>query len=241
MDTPVGLVALLTLADSRLPAGGHAHSGGLEPAMGAGLVRDLDDLARFLRGRLHTAGTVAAAVAAATCFRLPVGVASAEPGGGGPAEPDLWQRIDAETDARTASPAQRLASRQQGRALLRAGRAAWPAAFLAGLAATAGGPHHAVTLGAVAAAAGCTPAGVAHVAAYLSVSGPASAAVRLRGFDPFAVHTLVTALAGEMETVAARAAAAAPGPLRDLPCPTAPRLDLLAELHRTTEVRLFAS
>ena len=28
--------ALLTLADSRLPAGGHAHSGGVEQAVAAG-------------------------------------------------------------------------------------------------------------------------------------------------------------------------------------------------------------
>ena len=31
--------ALLTLADSRLPSGGHAHSGGIEQAVTDGLVR----------------------------------------------------------------------------------------------------------------------------------------------------------------------------------------------------------
>jgi urease accessory protein UreF len=85
------------------------------------------------------------------------------------------------------------------------------------------------------------PAGVAHVAAYLATSGPAAAAVRLKGFDPFAVHALLVALTPELDAVAEVAAAAAAGPLRDLPCPTAPRLDLLAEAHARTEVRLFAS
>ncbi|MQA79897.1 MAG: urease accessory protein UreF [Streptosporangiales bacterium] len=223
-------VALLMLADSRLPSGGHAHSGGVEPAMTTGTVRDLDDLDVFLRGRLRTVGTVSAAVAAATCHRLPR-LASDE----------LWRRLDAETDARTASPAQRAASRHQGRALLRTGCVAWPARSLTSLAAYAADPHHAVVLGAVGAAAGCPPAGVARVAAYLAVSGPASAALRLRGLDPLAVQALLATLAGPIENVAAAVAAAAAAPLDDLPCPTAPRLDLLAEIHRCTEVRLFAS
>ena len=49
----------------------------------------------------------------------------------------FWSEIDAEADARTPSPAQRAASRRQGRALLRAARVAWPdAAGLAELAAS---------------------------------------------------------------------------------------------------------
>ena len=312
-----GLVTLLALADSRLPAGGHAHSGGVEPALAAGLVRDVDDLAIFLRGRVRSAGLVAAAIAAATTFRAAAG-----------AEPGFWAEIDAETDARIASPAQRAASRQQGRALFRVGRAAWPAPVLDALATSGGpssgartpdasrtpdrnrtfgvsghtpgegspvfpespvrvaapecadpngrplsgaredaspighpqagrptgaregadlsarppvGPHHPVVLGAVGAAAGCTPVGVAHVAAYLAISGPAAAAIRLRGFDPFAVQALLAALTPEVEAIAAEAGAAADGPLRDLPCVSAPRLDLLAEVHIRSEVRLFAS
>jgi len=40
--------ALLLLADSRLPAGGHAHSGGMEAATVAGLVGDEHSLGRVL-------------------------------------------------------------------------------------------------------------------------------------------------------------------------------------------------
>ena len=51
---------LLLLLDSRSPAGAHSHSGGLEAAVGAGLVRDLADVDAFCAGRLRTAGVVAA-------------------------------------------------------------------------------------------------------------------------------------------------------------------------------------
>jgi urease accessory protein UreF len=63
----LGLAALLLLADSRFPAGGYAHSGGLEPMIEAGRVLDVDTLESFLRGRAATAGLVAAGVAAAAC------------------------------------------------------------------------------------------------------------------------------------------------------------------------------
>ena len=62
-------VAALLLSDSRFPAGGHAHSGGVEPAVTAGTVSDLVSLETFLRGRLRTAGLVAAGLAAAACAR----------------------------------------------------------------------------------------------------------------------------------------------------------------------------
>ena len=240
-DRAAARAAVLMLADSRLPAGGHAHSGGVEAALAAGLVRDLAGLAVFLAGRLRTAGHTAAAIAAAAAH-----LASTTDAAGLPSD-RLWSDLDAETDARTPSPAQRLASRQQGRGLLRAGRAAWPAPWLATLSSTAGGPHHPVVLGAVAAAAGCSAHDAAVVAGYLAVSGPAQAALRLHGLDPIAVHALVAGLAGEIAAVAATAAVAgaaaagATGNLADLPAPAAPRLDLLAEAHARAAVRLFAS
>ena len=118
-------VASLLLGDSRFPAGGHAHSGGVEPAVTAGGVTDLVTLDAFLRGRLRTAGLVAAAIAACACSR-------ARGTDGESAAPvpddDFWALLDAEADARMPSPAQREASRRQGRALLRAARVAWPQA-----------------------------------------------------------------------------------------------------------------
>ncbi|MFD0746918.1 urease accessory protein UreF [Phytohabitans flavus] len=203
---------LLLLADGRFPAGGHAHSGGLEAAVTAGRVRDLGDLDAFLRGRLATVGLVSAAFAAAACA-------------GG----DI-HTLEAGLDARTLSPALRKASRAQGRALLRAGRTLWT------LPTAERELHHPVALGVVAAAAGLTPAEAALTAAYGTVTGPASAAVRLLGLDPYATHALVARLAPDCDAVAARAAT-----VDDLPACSAPLLDIGAETHATWEVRLFAS
>ncbi|HEV2781687.1 MAG TPA: urease accessory UreF family protein [Actinophytocola sp.] len=105
-------------------------------------------------------------------------------------------------------------------------------------------PHHAIVLGAVVGAAGGLPVDAALTAAYLSVSGPASAAVRLLGLDPFAVNGVVVALSEWMRDVAERAAECAARDPAELPAPAAPGLDLLAEAHRRhheKEVRLFAS
>jgi urease accessory protein len=105
-------------------------------------------------------------------------------------------------------------------------------------------PHHAILLGALTGIAGGEPGDAALSAAYLSVSGPASAAVRLLGLDPFAVNAEVTALAADIHAVTARAVATAGLAPADLPAPGAPGLDLLAEAHvrhHKEEVRLFAS
>ena len=59
------LSTLLTLSDSRLPTGGHVHSGGVEEAVSSGLVVDLPTLRAFLRRRIRTHGLVTASVASA--------------------------------------------------------------------------------------------------------------------------------------------------------------------------------
>ena len=249
-------VAALLLGDSRFPAGGHAYSGGVEPAVTAGTVTDLDSLEWFLRGRLRTAGLVTAALSAAAC----AGALACDEGGGPTGRPGngareesaavaaddaFWRELDAEADARTPAAAQRAASRRQGRALLRAARVAWPdATGLARLAASVpgkGGPHHAIVLGAAAAAAGCAPAEAARIAAYQAVAGPAGAAVRLLALDPMRATAVLARLAREVDQVAAVGAGHAEGPLGDLPGASAPALDLLAETHIRAEVRLFES
>jgi urease accessory protein len=205
--------ALLTLADSRLPAGGHTHSGGVEQAIAAGVVHDPASLATFLRRRLVTAGAVAAGLAAAACAGEDLAV------------------LDAEADARTPSPALRAASRQQGRGLVRVGRRAWPSGAWDALPAQ---PHHPVALGVAAAAGGLTPRDAAQAAAYLSVSGPATAAQRLLAMDPLTVAAVTARLAPEIDAVAGSATG-------ELPASTDPLLDLLAELHAARTDRYFAS
>jgi urease accessory protein len=253
---------LLLLLDSRAPAGAHNHSGGMEAAVSSGLVAGLPEAAEFCRGRLRTSGLVAAAFAAAAC-RLQLGPAPGPPAPGPPApgppapgppasgptapgRPCLaqeWALLDAEFEARTPSPAMRAASRQLGGGLRRLLRSVLPDADLttswAQCAAPA--PHHPLVLGAGVALTGGSPQLAARAAALATCTVPASAAVRLLGLDPFAVQAMLAALAPEIDDCAERAALSAAQPPRSLPCAGAPALDLLADFHLTTEVRLFAS
>jgi urease accessory protein len=231
-------LAALTLADARFPGGGHAHSGGVEEAVARGLVTGVRDLAAFLDGRLRTAGLVAAAFAAAASL-LPASRGPVARGSG-----SGFAALDAELDARTPSPAQRAASRAQGRATLRAARVSWPSPVLDALCAVDPRPHHALLVGAVVGVDGGTPADAAQCVGYLAVSGPASAAVRLLGLDPFAVNAVLVGLGGVLREVVDEAACAAGGPASALPGPGAPVLDLMAQAHvhhHREQVRLFAS
>ena len=238
--------ALLTLADSRLPAGGHTHSGGVEQAIAAGVVHDPGTLTAFLRRRLHTAGAVAAGLAAAATtlsssgrhrdqVPFPVALSPASSSSGEPPAPASSKLVaallflDAEADARTPSPALRAASRQQGRGLVRVGRRAWPSPAWDALPER---PHSPLALGVAAAAAGLTPRDAAAAAAYLSVSGPATAGQRLLAMDPLAVAALTARLAAEIDEVAA---------VDGVPAAADPLLDLLAEVHTARKDRFFAS
>jgi urease accessory protein len=204
---------LLLLADGRFPAGGHAHSGGIEAAVMAGRVTGVDTLARFLAGRLATSGRVAAGLAAAAA----AGIHDTD-------------RLDAEAAARIPSPALRAASRIQGRQLLRAARTVLGADVPAEL-------HLAVAMGVILP----VPMDAARWAAYDSISGPASAAVRLLGLDPFQAWGIVAALMPEVDAMAEQSASTASQPLDRLPSCSAPLLDIGGEHHAASEVRLFAS
>jgi urease accessory protein len=221
--------ALLLLADSRLPAGGHAHSGGVEQAVATGRVHDLTTLEAFLRGRLSSAGVQAGSIAAFACLL------TGRDGVGG----SEWSRLDQEVSARMPSPAQRQVSRAQGRALMRVTGRVWPAPVLSGLGER---PHHAVVQGVAVALIGGGPHDAALLAASSTVTGPASAALRLLGLDPVEVTGLVARLGTDIDLCATGAAVA--GAVDDpvlLPAPALPMLDVLAENHARSEVKLFAS
>lgn len=232
---------LLLLLDSRAPTGAHNHSGGMEVAVSQGLVAGLVGVEEFCRGRLRTSGQVAAAFAAAACG-LQLGPAAVRHAG--PAVPaEEWALLDAEFGARTPSEAMRAASRQLGGGLRRLLRAILPGADLQTPWARcpSPAPHHPLVLGAGIALAGGSPELAAKAAALAACTGPASAAVRLLGLDPFAVQAMLARLAPDIDECAAAAARSAAEPPCSLACPGAPALDLLADFHLTVEVRLFAS
>ncbi|MEU7102687.1 urease accessory UreF family protein [Streptomyces longwoodensis] len=220
--------ALLLLADGRFPAGGHAHSGGVEAAIARKAVHDTDSLEAFCRGRLHTTGLTAAGLAAAAAAGL---------------DPLL---LDDAADARTPVPALRAVARRLGRQMMRAARATFPSADLEHLAAARPqGAHQPVVVGLAARAAGLAPVDAAYAAAYENLSGPAGAAVRLLSLDPLDASGLLARLGPETDHVATAAADAADRAMTDgidaLPSASAPLLDITGQQHAAWSVRLFAS
>jgi urease accessory protein len=220
--------ALFVLADGRFPAGGHAHSGGAEAAVAASRINDADSLEDFCRGRLHTAGLVAASLAAAAAA------------GHDPVE------LDEAADARTAVPALRETARKLGRQMMRAARATWPSPELDALAAARPrGAHQPVVLGLAARSAGLAPLDAAYAAAYESVSGPTTAVIRLLSLDPFDATAVLARLGPDLDRTAEAAAVAAERLPQEgveaLPAAAAPLLDITAQQHAAWPVRLFAS
>ncbi len=208
------LATLLTLADSRLPTGGHVHSGGVEEAITSHLVHDISTLEAFLRRRIATSGLVNGSIAAAVCS--------------GALDPAL---ADHETDARTPSPAARQASRAQGRGLLRLAKQAWPEHDWAALGAR---PHLPVMSGIVGKITGATAQETALVVVYTTMTGAATAAQRLLALDPTAVAAATFRLATLCDDTAVNAATG----LSNL---SDPLLDVLAQRHAERERPLFAS
>lgn len=218
--------ALLLLADGRFPAGGYAHSGGLEPSITLGTVHDPASLTAFLEGRLRTTGFVAAAFAAAAATAMRA------------RDADRLRMLDAELDARMPSPAQRATSRQLGRQLLRALQAVMPCPDFGLLDRRV---HQPVVLGAGAAVLGLGPHDAAAAALHEAAAGPAAAAVRLLSLDPFQTHAILVRLASLLDDLAEAAVSCSSGDPEDLPAWGAPLLDLAAEQHQRREGRLFAS
>ena len=208
------LSTLLALADSRLPTGGHVHSGGVEEAVTSRLVVDLATLEAYLRRRIRTSGLVTASIAAAV-HRGDLGVDAA----------------DAETDARTPAPASRQSSRAQGRGLLRLARRVWPDGDWNVLGPK---PHLAVAAGLVGVVSGLEPAQSALSIIYTTMTGTATAAQRLLALDPADVAALTFTLAELCEQTAHDAACG----LSDL---SDPLLDELAQCHARRPRPLFVS
>lgn len=208
------LATLLTLADSRLPTGGHVHSGGVEEAVACGALTDLATLEAFLVRRVRTHGLVTASVAAAVH-------------GGSLSVDDA----DRETDARTPAPAAREASRSQGRGLVRLARRVWPDGDWDALGPR---PHLAVAAGRVGGRTGLAPPHSALHVVYTTMTGSATAAQRLLALDPAEVAAATFALSALCERTADEACEG----LADL---SDPLLDTLAQRHAERERPLFVS
>ncbi|MDY6808006.1 urease accessory protein UreF [Gordonia mangrovi] len=205
---------VLTLADSRLPIGGHVHSGGVEQAIADRVVVDAETLAEFLRRRVATSGLVSASIAAAVAD--------------GTLDIPAAQR---ETDARTPSAAARSASLAQGRGMRRLAGRLWPQHDWSGHTPRT---HLPVISGAVGRLSELSGFHTALILVYTTMSGAATAGQRLLALDPADVAVVIADLGAECERVAAAAAVE----LADL---SDPMLDVFAERHERRDMPLFVS
>lgn len=212
---------LLLLADGRYPGGGYAHSGGLEAAVAEGAVHDAATLRSFVEGRLATTGLMEAWLAARACAAASAG------------DDVALARLDAECEARIASPSLRAAGRALGRGLRRAAAVTWPSVAAARV------QQQPLVLGVVCAAAGLAPVDVARLALHHALLQPLNAAPKVLPIDMADVMAIAASLAGLVDALVLdaldRVVMSRP------PVLSAPLTDERSLRHASWEVRLFAS
>lgn len=218
-------VAML-LADSRFPAGGYAHSLGLEQAVSDGL--GVTDVPAFMDARLRLVARADAAlgVAARRAARTH--------------DDDALAELDAEHAARCPSPVLRDIARRLGAQLLRSAATAWPSPQIDGYRAASRTTPRPIALGVVGAAAGLSAREVATIALYDDAATVSSAALKLLGLDPADAARWVAELAPEIDA-AARAITADERPVGEQEPPAAAGLELAAGVHARRQERLFVS
>lgn len=195
------------LADSALPTGGFAHSGGLEAALQLRRLDGAGGLLSFVEQSLWQAGT----------FSLPFAQAAR-------AHPSAFAPLDARCDAATPSLVANRASRAQGRSFLRAvSRLSPTVEELARLATASNLPCHlAPCFGAALGILGASEAECGRLFLFQTARGIFSAAVRLGIAGPLEAQELLARTGATADTVAGACAgrsaeeAAAASPLLDL-------------------------
>jgi urease accessory protein len=202
---------MLLLADSRFPAGGYAHSLGLEEAVNNGLRADEVPAFAAARQRLVAEGDARVAVAARR----------GEDG------------VEAEWDARCPSPVLREVSHRLGSQLLRSAAVIWPEL------APRRTPRP-VALGEVARVTDLDDEATALLSLYDDAATVTSSALKLLPLDPAVTTRWLAELTPAM-ALAARAIADDHRPLAEQPAPAAVALELAAPVHQQREERLFAS
>lgn len=215
---------LWQLADSGFPAGGFAHSGGLEASVHHGFVHDEGTVRAFARQALAQAGRSA----------LPLMTAAL-------ARPEDLADFDRLSDAFLSNQVANRASRAQGRSFLTSASRSFPQAGLASLEAKlrseglAG--HHAPMFGAALHVLGVDSHDAQRLFLYMTVRGIGSAAVRLGLIGAYEAQALQARLSADIDEVADRCGAL--GPLEV--AQTSPLIDLCQSTHDRLYSRLFQS
>jgi urease accessory protein len=215
---------LWQLADSGFPAGGFAHSGGLEAAMQHGLVADGPSVRAFAHHALVQAAR----------GPLPL-VAAAH------RDPGTLAELDRLSDAVLTNPVAHRASCAQGRAFLTSIARSFPSAAIDALddqvrhEALAG--HYAPIFGAVLERLHVDFSETQRLFLYITGRGIGSAAVRLGLIGAYEAQDLQMRLAAEIDRVIERCAGAGSLDVAQ----TAPLADLFHATHDRLYSRLFQS
>jgi urease accessory protein len=223
-------LAALQFADGLFPAGGFAHSLGLETYVQDGVVRDREGLEAFVAAVLVGSAGPSDAVAVAAAVRLA-------------AEGDVagWLDLDARLEAMKPVPESREASRQMGRQTLRVAAALEPDHVLAELARAVGeglAPgHHAAAFGAALGRAGVEPEVAAAAYLHSTVTLLVGAGLRLMALGQLDGQRVVAAMRSRIARLAAAAATASPADMWSFN----PGLELAGIRHATLDTRLFRS
>ncbi len=231
MSTEPALPALLQFGDGLFPAGGFAHSFGLETYAQQGRLRDAADLDALIAAHLDGAAGPADAVAVVLAVR-----------GAGSADVAGLVALDDRLDAMKCVPEFRSASLQMGRQTLRVAAALGEDRVIADLSrAVAEGltpGHHAVVFGAALGCAGATAAAAATVYLHSTAALLVGAALRLISLGQVEGQRVLAAQRSRIARLAAAAAAA--GGADDM-WSFNPGLEVAGIRHATLEMRLFRS
>jgi urease accessory protein len=215
---------VLQIADSGFPAGGFAHSAGLEATFMAGLLPSSEALDAFVRAHLWNCGYGA----------LPF-VRAAH------GSPSRFDELDRAVDAQLVNHVANRASRTQGRAFLTTVARAFDAPVLAERAARAAAhaiaAHQAPVFGCSLAALDVSLDDTLSVHLVLALRGVVSAAVRLGVVGPHEAQRIQDRHAATLDAVLAECRGLPP---EEAAC-VAPAIDLLGATHDRLYARLFQS
>lgn len=230
MTTDPAFLALLQLTDGLFPAGGFAHSFGLESYAQEGRVRDRAGLAEFVAAHLEGSAGPCDAVAVANAVRL---AARGDVAG--------LVALDERLEAMKCVPEFRAASRQMGRQTLRVASGLDDDVVLGELvrlvdAGLAPG-HHAVAFGGALGRAGADPERAAAAYLYSTAALLVGAGLRLIALGQLDGQRVLARLRPRV----ARLATAAAGCRVDDMWSFAPGLELAGLRHATLDMRLFRS
>jgi urease accessory protein len=224
------LLALLQFSDGLFPAGGFAHSFGLESYVQDGRIIDAGGLEAFVTAHLEGSAGPADAVAVAVSSRL---ARSADAGG--------VLELDRQVDAMKVVPEFRAASRQMGRQTLRVAAAIATDPFLVDLERVVDDGrspgHHAVAFGVALGRSGVEAAAAVSAFLYSTVAMLAGAALRLMPLGQIEAQRVVARARPRIERLAGQAAVASADDMWSF----VPAIEIAGIRHAALDSRLFRS